>query len=104
MENFHEEFEKGMDPDQIHTDPILPSSQDEESDEHGVLPLEPNILLPFSSVGLSASNKFVVQESNQYLKEGLVSLKCNETYAVNELLQGGQEKPSFIDIAYFKQQ
>ena len=52
---------------------------------------------------LSASNEFVFQESNQ-LKEGFVALKCNETYAVNELLQGGQVQPSFIDIADFKQQ
>ena len=61
-------------------------------------------MLPFSYASLSASNEFSVQESNQQLKEGFVALKCNETYAVNELLQGGQEQPSFIDIAYFKQQ
>ena len=70
-------------------DPILPSTQDEKFDEHDILPLELDILLPFSYAGLSASNEFVVQESNQQLKEGFVSLKCNETYAVNELLQGG---------------
>ena len=101
MEKFYEEFEKGMDLDQIHKDPFLPSTRDEESNEHDVLPLDPDIFFPFCSAGLSASNEFVVQEINQQLKEGFVSLNVMKH---NELFQGGQEQPSFIDIADFKQQ